>query len=61
MCAHLEAAYRDYPPRRPLPHSEAAHRHCILLPLFPQMTETMQDEVISALGTALAARARAGR
>jgi perosamine synthetase len=53
MCAHLEAAYRDQQPRFPLPHSEAAHRRCILLPLFPQMTDVMQEEVIEALRNAL--------
>ena len=58
MCAHLEPAYRDYQPRFPLPHSEAAHQHCILLPLFPQMTDVMQEEVIAALRSALAEQGR---
>lgn len=53
MCAHLEGAYADHP-AGPLPHSEAAHRRCILLPLFPQMTGEDQDQVVSALATALA-------
>jgi perosamine synthetase len=52
MCAHLEDAYADVRPG-PLPRSEAAHRHAILIPLFPQMTEAMQDDVISALRSAL--------
>jgi len=60
MCAHLEAAYRDHPPRFPLPHSEAAHRHCILLPLFPQITDVMQQEVMAALGSALVEQGHAG-
>ncbi len=58
MCAHLEAAYCDYLPRFPLPHSEAAHQHCILLPLFPQMVDAMQEEVIAALRSALIAPGR---
>jgi dTDP-4-amino-4,6-dideoxygalactose transaminase len=52
MCAHLEPAYAELS-APPLPRSEAAHRECILLPLFPQMTEAMQDEVAFALQTAL--------
>lgn len=58
MCAHLEVAYCDYLPRFPLPHSEAARQHCILLPLFPQMVDTMQEEVIAALRSALIAPGR---
>ena len=53
MCAHLEPAYRNYPLRCSLANSEDAHRHCILLPLFPQMTEPMQQEVVVALNSAL--------
>ncbi|MBV8681429.1 MAG: DegT/DnrJ/EryC1/StrS family aminotransferase [Caulobacteraceae bacterium] len=52
MCAHLEPAYAGLR-TAPLPRSEAAHRECILLPLFPQMTEAMQDEVAFALHAAL--------
>lgn len=52
MCAHLEGAYADHA-SGPLPHSEAAHRRCILLPLFPQMTADEQDQVANALATAL--------
>ena len=53
MCAHLEPAYRNYPLRFSLGYSEDAHRHCILLPLFPQMTDAMQQEVVVALDSAL--------
>jgi dTDP-4-amino-4,6-dideoxygalactose transaminase len=53
MCAHLEPAYRNYPLRCSLAYSEDAHRRCILLPLFPQMTEAMQQEVVVALNSAL--------
>ena len=52
MCAHLEKVYADVPLRFPLPHSEAARDRTILLPLFPQMTQTEQDRVVSALADA---------
>ena len=35
MCSHREPAYADMPLRQPLPHSEQAQDHCILLPLYP--------------------------
>jgi perosamine synthetase len=57
MCAHLEGAYAGWP-APPLPHSETAHRRCVLLPLFPAMTEAMQDQAASALAAALCAQAR---
>ncbi len=53
MCIHREEAYADLSPRVPLPHSEAAQDRSILLPLFPQMTEGMQDEVVGVLRSAL--------
>ncbi|WP_112662174.1 DegT/DnrJ/EryC1/StrS family aminotransferase [Microvirga flavescens] len=53
MCIHLEPAYADAELRFPLPESERAHKGSILLPLFHQMTEEMQDEVVSALRKAL--------
>ena len=53
MCIHREEAYADLPPRFPLPHSEAAQDRCILLPLFPQMTEAMQEEVVDGLREAV--------
>lgn len=49
MLAHREPAYKDLPQRHPLPHSEWASDHSILLPLYPQMTEAEQDQVIVAL------------
>jgi dTDP-4-amino-4,6-dideoxygalactose transaminase len=49
MCSHREAAYSDMPLRHGLPHSEEAQDRCILLPLYPQMTEAEQDQVVSAL------------
>jgi dTDP-4-amino-4,6-dideoxygalactose transaminase len=58
MCAHLEGAYAGVGPGR-LPHSEDAHRRCIVLPLYPQMTDLDQRQVVEALQAALAARPRA--
>jgi len=52
MCSHREEAYRDFPLRQPLPHSEMAQERCILLPLFHQMTASEQDEVVQALDKA---------
>jgi perosamine synthetase len=69
MCAHLESAYASEPwhcekrglvshicgPRRchTLAHSERATREGLILPLFPQMTEVDQDDVIEALSAAI--------
>ena len=49
MCAHREPAYAGAERRFPLPHSERAQDECILLPLFPLMTEDEQMQVVSAL------------
>jgi perosamine synthetase len=53
MCAHREACYAAAPLHEPLPNSEAAQDHCIILPLYPQMTEQEQDTVISGLRSAI--------
>lgn len=53
MCVHLERAYADLPLRFPLPESEKARDRCILLPLFHQMTDNEQWQVVSALREAL--------
>jgi dTDP-4-amino-4,6-dideoxygalactose transaminase len=52
MCSHLERAYSETPAPA-LPQSEAAHRRCILLPLYPQMTDQDQRVVAEALEAAL--------
>ena len=57
MCIHREPAYAGQTLRTPLPASERAQDRTILLPLFPQMTEAMQEEVVEALRAALAAAA----
>jgi dTDP-4-amino-4,6-dideoxygalactose transaminase len=49
MCSHREAVYSEAPLRVPLPHSEAAQDQCIILPLYPQMTLTEQEQVATAL------------
>lgn len=49
MCAHREGAYENVPCRHPLPHSEQASDRCIILPLYPAMTDEQQDFVMSSL------------
>jgi dTDP-4-amino-4,6-dideoxygalactose transaminase len=44
MASHLEGAYRDAVVS--LPHTEAAARDVILLPLYPGLTDEAQDHVI---------------
>ena len=68
MCAHREPAYANEPwscglgpgacgclPNRcrKLRASERAQENCILLPLYPQMTESEQDRVVETLAGAL--------
>jgi perosamine synthetase len=52
MCSHREAAYRDLPLRAPLPQSEAAQDHSIILPLYPQMMPADQEQVVTTLSRA---------
>ena len=52
MCCHREAACADLPLPHPLHHSEAAQDRCILLPLYPSMTEQEQRQVVDALARA---------
>lgn len=51
MCAHREKVYSGMH-RHPLTQSEAAQDHCIILPLYPQMTDADQDRVIDAMAKA---------
>ena len=51
MCAHREPPYASGS-RAALPQSERAQDHCVLLPLFPQMSETEQDQVVAAVNEA---------
>lgn len=49
MCAHREQAHADAPRRWPLPESEQAQDHSIVVPLYHQMTEEDQDYVAKVL------------
>jgi dTDP-4-amino-4,6-dideoxygalactose transaminase len=49
MCAHLEPAYANIKLPMRLCHSEQAQNKCILLPLFPDMTEAEQQHIVSTL------------
>ena len=49
MCSHREPAYADLTPRHRLAQSEAAQDQCILLPLYPEMTEGQLMQVADAL------------
>jgi dTDP-4-amino-4,6-dideoxygalactose transaminase len=61
MCIHREPAYAAVRNRHLLHESERAQDRCILLPLFPQMTDMMQQQVVEALKSALGiARTGAG-
>jgi dTDP-4-amino-4,6-dideoxygalactose transaminase len=47
MAIHEEPPYRGSAPL--LPHTEAAARQVIMLPLFPDLTDDQQDHVIARL------------
>ena len=47
MCAHREVSFAASRP--PLPESEHAQDHCVLLPLFTQMSDTEQEKVVAAV------------
>jgi len=55
MTIHEEPAYADA--RVSLPHSEAAARDVVILPLFADMTEQQQDHVLDRLATHCIAQA----
>lgn len=51
---HLQAAYRsECFPEGSLPHSELAAQQLLSLPMFPEITEAQQNEVVEALCEAL--------
>lgn len=56
MCIHREPAYQKhlgaFVVRGPLRESEKAQDECLLLPLYPQMTEAEQNRVAQALAEA---------
>ena len=49
MATHQEKAYGGA--RTPLPHTDAAARDVVMLPLFPAMTDEQQDFVIDRVAT----------
>ncbi len=49
MCSHREAPYAGEKPRHDLRHSENAQDHCILLPIYTQMSDNDQSVVAEAL------------
>jgi dTDP-4-amino-4,6-dideoxygalactose transaminase len=54
MCIHREPAYAGFEIREPLTHSEQAQDTCLILPLYPQMTPAIQEQVVDTLAKALA-------
>jgi perosamine synthetase len=54
MCSHREPAYSTYELRQPLPHSERAQDHTVILPLYVQMTPADVEHVADALVAACA-------
>jgi perosamine synthetase len=52
MAAHLEAAYAGHS-HGPLPVTERLTAQSLILPLFHQMTEAEQDQVVSAVRTSM--------
>lgn len=49
MNAHREPCMADHTLRFPLPHSEAAQDHALLIPLYPGLTDAQQDYVLETL------------
>jgi perosamine synthetase len=56
MAIHQEGAYPEKPDA-PLPHTEAAARDTLMLPLFADLTEEQQDYVIDRLNSHVVAQA----
>ncbi|HLM86581.1 MAG TPA: DegT/DnrJ/EryC1/StrS family aminotransferase [Solirubrobacteraceae bacterium] len=59
MASHEEVSYAAPDPDAApsLPHTEAATRETLMLPLFPDLSEEQQDRVIACLATCLLAHA----
>ena len=55
MCIHREACYMNSSTETSLANSEAAQDGCIVLPLYPQMSEDEQDTVVRELSRAIGA------
>lgn len=52
MCSHREAPYRDARAAGALTHSEQAQDQCVILPLYPAMTDGDIEAVAAALARA---------
>jgi perosamine synthetase len=59
MCSHREPAYLGSKAAGSLLHSERAQDTCVLLPLFPGMSDAQQIQVVDALKRACANRSPA--
>jgi perosamine synthetase len=55
MCIHREACYMTESGETSLANSEAAQDGCVILPLYPQMSEAEQDTVARELKRAVSA------
>jgi len=53
MCSHREEPYRDARRFGDLDHSEAAQDHCIVLPLYGQMTQDDVQKVAATMRSAM--------
>jgi perosamine synthetase len=49
MCSHREEPYAKAPLRQPLPHSERAQERCVIMPLYPQMTQSDVERVAAEM------------
>ena len=58
MCIHREPAYGNLSSGASLRNSEEAQDRCIILPMFPQMTDSQIVEVVNGLKKALEAQPR---
>jgi dTDP-4-amino-4,6-dideoxygalactose transaminase len=59
MCSHREEPYRDARRSGSLEHSEAAQDHCVVMPLYGQMTDADIQAVAQSLRSACDVAARA--
>ena len=57
MSIHREPCYVDEFGEQSFPESERASDQCLCLPLFSQMTDAEQQQVMAALGKAISSRA----
>lgn len=59
MCSHRESVYAGHTSHGSLAHSEAAQDHCIVLPLYVQMSQADIERVADSLRKACSRPARA--